>query len=126
MNIEKTTAAFSADCLSHMPPQKGEIKIVVDAAKAGLTRIANGQEWPEGEADLAAKAAWAASDAAAWAAAWAAYWAAGWAADAATDEAGMAAYWVAYWAARAHPDPDAERARQAKVRDKLGLNTEGA
>ena len=118
-------AKFLADCLGHMPSQPDEVKVVI----GGLTRIADGGEWPEDEAMAAADA----TDAAVQAAYWAAYWAAGWAADAATDEARMAAdagelaaYWVAYWAARAHPDPDAERARQAKARDKLGLNTEGA
>ena len=48
--------------------------------------------------------------------------AAAWASDAASDAAADAAACAAF----AHPDPARERARQAKVRDKLGLNTEGA
>ena len=119
MRREKT-AKFLADCLSNMPKQTGEIKAVVDAVIAGLTRIANGQEWPEDEALSAYWAAWdlevAGAGAAAWAmvnaAAWTA-WADDWAAAAKAPD----------WAARAHPDPNAERARQAIVREKLGLNT---
>jgi hypothetical protein len=125
MSMEKT-AAFLADCLGHMPKQTGEIKVAVDTVIAGLKRIAEGGEWPEDEAREAAGAAWAAgeaagaADAAYWAAAWAAADAAEWAAWAASDAAGWAAR-AADWAAEAHLDPDAERARQAKVREELGL-----
>ena len=112
MSKEKA-AAFLVDCLSNMPPQRGEVQRVVNTVIAGLTRIANGQEWPEGEA---LKAGWAAT-----------YWsAAAMAAWAAVRAAPSEAAWAADWAARAHPDPDAERARQARVREKLGLNTKGA
>ncbi len=145
MSMEKT-AEFLADCLSHMPPQPEQLQRAVDTVIAGLTRIANGGEWPEEQARAASRAAWAAARAAAWAAAsskldaaWAAaraaVRAAAWAAassklDAAWSKlhaaAALSARWAAAWAAAAHPDPDAERARQAKVREKLGLNTEGA
>jgi hypothetical protein len=107
-------AAFLADCLAHMPKQRPEVKAVVDTVILGLKRIAAGGEWPEDEADAAADAAdWAAAMAADWAAASAAYWAVAnlaWAVDRAAD-----------YAARTHPDPDKERARQAKVREELGL-----
>ena len=146
MSMEKT-AAFLADCLGHMPWQPEQVQSVVDTAIAGLKRIANGQEWPKSDARAAG---WAAADAAADAADWAAYdpaadaadWAANRAAydpayDAAARAASAAAYWAAWaaadaaadaadWAALVHPDPAKERARQAKVREKLGLNTEGA
>ena len=103
MNMGKM-AAFLADCLSYMPKRPEQVRRAVDTVIAGLNRIANGGEWPRDEA----YAAMAAADAA--------YWA-GWATDAASD----AAYWTADWTAEAHPDPDAERARQAKVREDLGL-----
>lgn len=109
MNREKT-AEFLADCLAQMPDQPEHVQRVVDTVIAGLTRIASGQAWPDGEA---LKAGWAAT-----------YWsAAAMAAWAAVRAAPSEAAWAADWAARAHPDPDAERARQAKVREKLGLNT---
>jgi len=129
------TAEFLADCLAHMPEQTGKIKAVVNTAIAGLTRIADGGEWPENEALAAADAAWAAADAAewpawdakAWAAARAAYWAAASAAKsadwAAANAAADVAEWAAQWASKAHPDPDAERARQKAKREELGLNT---
>ena len=126
MNIRKE-ALFLADCLGHMPKQTGEIKVAVDTVIAGLKRIAEGGEWPENAAWAAVDAAWAA-DEAEWSADWVAAWAAAdagyWAAD--TAYFAETADRAADYAARAHPDPDAERARQAKVRDKLGLNTEGA
>ncbi len=118
---KQKTAEFLVDCLENIPPQRGEVKAVVNTAIAGLTRIAEGGEWPEDEALDAVEAAyWTeywdadAANAAYWAANWAAYWAA------------AEADWAADWAARAHPDPDAERARQAIVREQLGLNTKGA
>jgi len=123
MNREKT-AEFMVDCLAHMPDQQEEVQSVVDTAIAGLKRIANGGEWPADEA-------WAAERAAGMAAARTAEWAAEWAA---ARTAEWAAYWAAYcsaetadraadYAARAHPDPDAERARQKAKREELGLNT---
>ena len=126
MNREKT-ALLLADCLAHMPQQPDEVKVVI----AGLKRIAQGGEWPEDEArataDATADAAADAADAAYWAA-WAAADAAKWAAWAAADAARAArtadwADWAADWAARAHPNPDKERARQAKVRKEMKLNT---
>ena len=117
---KEKTALFLVDCLAHMPPQPDEVKVVI----SGLKRIADGGEWPEGEARAASKAA---SNAAYWAAANAAY-AAYWAADAAAEAADAAAMAAADAAraaadaaARVHPDPDAERARQAKVREEMGL-----
>lgn len=119
MNREKT-ALFLVDCLAHMPSQPEQLQCVVDTAIAGLKRIADGQDWPEDEARATAWAAVrAANRAAAWAAAnravtWATDWAAARAASAAANRAAEAA-------AGAHPDPDEERARQAKVREDLGL-----
>jgi hypothetical protein len=117
------TGAFLVDCLSSMPDQPEQVQRVVDTAIAGLTRIADGGEWPESEV-------WAADWAANWPVSavhagldWAAAFAAEWATEWATVRAAEAADRAAEWAARAHPDPDAERARQAKVREKLGLNT---
>lgn len=118
MNREKTTAAFLADCLAHMPEQPDQVQRAVDIAIDGLKRISNGGKWPDDEA-LAAD--WAARSAARSAEDWAA-WAASWAAA----DAAYAATRAPYWAAHAHPDPDAERERQATVREKLGLNREGA
>jgi hypothetical protein len=111
---KEKTALFLVDCLAHMPPQPDEVKVVI----SGLKRIADGGEWPKSDALAAADAAYdaaarAAADAADWATAHAAYWAAAYAA--------RAADWAAYAAARAHPDPNAERARQATVRKELGL-----
>jgi len=130
------TAEFLADCLAHMPEQTGKIKAVVNTAIAGLTRIAEGGEWPENAAWAAGDAAWAAADAAEWSAAWdAKAWAAARAADcaaasaaksadwAAAKAAADVAEWAAQWATKAHPDPDAELARQAEKREELGLNT---
>ena len=112
------TAEFLADCLSHMPDQPEQLQCVVDTAIAGLKRIADGQDWPEGEAWATAWAAnRAANRAVTWAAAWAAMAAANWAA---ADWAAWAAR-AADWAARAHPDPDAERERQKAVRKELGV-----
>jgi len=120
MSIEKT-AEFLADCLSNMPPQKGEVKVVVDTAIDGLKMIAQGREWPAKEASEAAGAAANAAvygARAAVRAAWAVTWAADWASATATSGAIDRA---ANWAALAHPDPAKERARQAKVREELGL-----
>ena len=131
MNRAKT-AEFLADCLRHIPTQPDEVKVVI----GGLTRIANGGEWPEDEAKAAADAAanaayWAAARAADWAAAaaYAASRAAFWA-ESTSPSPTKTAFWAtnsaantAVWAAEAHPDPAKERARQAKVREKLGLNT---
>jgi len=122
MTKEKT-AEFLADCLEHMPDQPEHLQRVVETVLCGLIHIANGQEWPENEAWAAAYAARTAARAAARAAA---YWAAAWAARTAADEAWAAdaTYWadrVADYAARAHPDPDAERARQKARRKELGI-----
>lgn len=110
------TAEFLADCLSHMPPQRGVVNTVI----AGLELIANGGEWPEEEAIAAiaaAKVSWASFRAVIHAANWAAL-----EADAAWSEwATKAADCAADWAARAHPDPTKERARQAQKRKELGL-----
>ena len=129
MSREKT-AEFLADCLAQMPPQRGEVKVIVDTAIYGLKMIAQGGEWSESEA-LAAwasnRSTWAA-DEAEWAAYWAAHWAAYWVAScvASFSAQDRVAKWAADWAARAHQDRAAERARQARVREKLGLNTKGA
>ena len=105
---KQKTAEFLVDCLTHMPPQRCEVQRVVNTVIAGLTRIANGQEWPEGEA---LKAGWAAT-----------YWsAAAMAAWAAVRAAPSEAAWAADWAARAHPDPAKERERQKEKRKELGL-----
>jgi hypothetical protein len=120
MNRQKM-AAFLADCLGHMPDQPEQLQCVVDTVIAVLTRIANGGEWSEGEARAVTWATdWAAANrAATWAAAIRAVtWATDWAAARA---AWAAAARAAYWAAEAHPDPAKERARQAKVREDLGL-----
>lgn len=153
MSKEKT-ALFLADCLSNMPDQPEQFQSVVNTAIAGLTRIADGSEWPRDEVravvDAARAAAWAAAEAAAdaavyaaraaaMAAAWdATYWsaadAAAWARAAdnplvctvkLSSESAIADR-MADWAALAHPDPAAERARQAAKRKELGLNTKGA
>ena len=114
----QTTAEFLADCLSHMPDQPEQLQRAVDTVIAGLTRIANGQEWPEEQARAASRAAWTAARAAARAAtsskldaAWSKLHAA----------AALSARWAAAWAAEAHPDPDKKRARQAQKRKELGL-----
>jgi hypothetical protein len=126
MNRQKT-AEFLGDCLTHMPQQRGEVKAVVDTAIDGLKMIAQGGEWPENEAWAAGDAAWAAADEAEWSADWVAAWAAARAASGAAYWAADTAYFAetadraADYAARAHPDPDAERARQAKAREEMGL-----
>jgi hypothetical protein len=129
MSRRKETA-FLADCLKHMPEQPKQVQRAVNTAVAGLKRIANGEEWPEDEvmATLAACAAARGDDAgrAATLAVYAAARAADAAAWAAADTAACAAYGAeqaSHLAAKAHPDLAKERARQAKVREKLGLNT---
>ena len=126
MSKEKT-AEFLVDCLAHMPQQPEQLQLIIYTVIAGLTRIANGQEWPRDEARAARTASSTAARASRWAAHWAAYLAAHWAADAphwaadAAARSARAADWAADWATHAHPDPDAERARQAKVRKELGV-----
>jgi hypothetical protein len=126
-------AAFLADCLARMPKQRPEVKAVVDTVILGLKRIANGGQWriedaseesATARAAFVAAAYWGAS--AAYAAARAATLAVYSASMAAADSADYAewAEWVdraAEYAARAHPDPAKELARQAKVRQELGL-----
>lgn len=128
MTKEKT-ALFLADCLSHMPEQPQLVKCAVNTVIAGLTRITNGQEWPRDEARAAAREAvrashWAARETHWGARAAVSHWAAYPAARAAVSAARVGDWdvaWVAALAVRAHPDPDAERARQKAKKEELGI-----
>ena len=109
----RKTAAFLADCLAHMAEQTAETKNI----KRYLARLAEGMELQIFDILTAYFSAIKAADRPA---AWAAVSAAAWAANCQDKgETGAAAH----WSALAHADYAVERARQATVREKLGLNT---
>jgi hypothetical protein len=107
---------FLAAELRSLPPVTPEVQAAINPVIDGMDLLSEGKEWPEEDANAAARAARAASaaDSAANAAANAAYWAANaaycaanaayWAANAAANTAycaANAAANAAYWAARA-------------------------
>ena len=118
--IQKT-AAFLADCLSNMPPQPEQVQSAVDTVIAGLKLIADGGEWPKDEAlavawaDARVEASYHGSMANA------AYVALRCAVDWVRHDEKYYVEESAGWVALSHPDLDAERARQEKVRNEWGI-----